>query len=1044
MRIEYAVMISDPQGSAINSSTWGIYSGAMCYVTGRPAWTTATPPTTGPLNPNSLINQLDWAQGMFLMGKFTFPSYSIDLEEMGTYGTTSGMKVDLQNVTGLFFALRDLGFTLYRCRVQFFVVIEGVFIQWWQGLVGDVAFNGSTLSLDCVDYFKDMHGQVPPEKVDATDYPRAKDSVIGKVVPACIGYVTHARLLNVGGKSTPMDCIQISGIKHKTCPLLAYTAPALPHTSTPVYTLTISVLDLAVGVNEWAGKWIIPIKGGPREPVKIVSNTATTAYQVTLVVDRFWTSGDAGAIIVPQVYHSSNSFLDEWWMQIIDASFPRIVSDKAVSSIELNPGGVSRYLEAYDKDAESWIDISDATHKVSETNIEQGNGKPGFLIFSKDLEETKSKNKTMKMFKPSSAILIGFEWAHSNDVYGTTADANYLTISGNTATGAVPALCDMNRATEITWTLTRGSSLTATAFPMRTKATFDLFFDAQIFNSGYDSLSAQIRAKISSSGPWKNPTIIIAMATIYGIDILGNRTMEANKIKKSLYSVDTLGVFFQESFAASPSRTIDGIPLPYFEDYSVIGGQDVKNQNSILQFDSLLGAAKDFASFKGVRIELEFWIDLDAAAWSPGGNTAMRFDITDVALSGNGEADIAPEEAATRAIGQMYSDDWDASRTIGDPVTNIADVPAYLMREYDGMPWLVDAASVDAVKALRPDSVWSVGRQLFDASKSSAELIESACKEGWFAIAPTSTGQRRQMAWTEAATSFDFDATNIVPDSIGTAVATPLRKVYTEFDINYNFDPGPNKRTRNITIRRTDEAFPAETTFEGSYATVAQTAYWYSPDGAFPTIRFQFATELVKVGDYVSFVGTDPGNELVFAPRIVLTSHYFEGYWYCSVDGAGGTVLSDYAIYTLGTLSLHEAHSPAWKDFVSGVYLYSDAAALHNSVAYPLTRTKNVLKLDMDWAFEWSDWGGSSGNNLPLQWLATGVPWLSKPKYRIPFKIPINSTTLALYPGQCVTFTDSVATNGDTLTGWIQRLNLRPGAIGKDNVIDVEIIYVLD
>lgn len=1035
MRIEYALMVSDPQGVAINSSTWGIYNGAMAYVTGRPAWTTATPPTTAPLNPNSLTNQLDWKEGMFLMGKFSLPSYAVDMEEMGTYGTTSGMKVELQNVTGLFFALRDLGITLYRCRVQFFVVIDGVFIQWWEGSVNDVAFNGTTLSLDCVDYFKDIHKDAPPSKVDADDYPRAKDSVRGKVVPICMGYVTHARLLNVGGISDPLDCAEISGIKHKVCPIDSYTEISR--------TIVVYVNSLVVDANAWAGKWAIPVRGGPAMPRRIISNTASSANKVAIVLESLWTKENADEVIAPTLYHTTASLLNEWWIQIVDASFPRIVSDRPVASIEDSANGFSKTLETFDKDAEAWVDVSSSIHRSSAQAIDQGGGRPGFLLYSKDLETSKQKVEMRRLIRPTAANLVDIDWLYYGNpspdapgyAYGKNNNAAYLTASSVTANGSIPALRNLTNSPAVSWTLTRGSSISQSMYA--TRAIIDVFFDDSVLHTGYDSLSAHINLSMTASGAWKDNTEVRCKAGIYGIDIFNVITAKAGGLDLFL---DVSGVS-----PSPPVIVINAIPLEYFSEWASYNSEEFYNQKTYLNFGKLISNREDLKAFKGIRIVLEFEIELGSASWfgGPPSNTAITFAVNEVAISGNGEMDFAPEEVATRVIGQMFSDDWDSRRTAGDPVTNIADIPEYFIREYDDRPALIDTASVDAVKALRPDATWSIGRQFYDDSKSSAEHIASACKEGWFAIVPTHTGQRRQIAWTEAAPDFDFDATNIVPGSIGTATATPLRKVYTEFDLNHNFDPGPNKRTRNIQIRRTEEAFPAETDFEGGSSTLPFVAYLYNDGNDPPSIQFEFTSEVLKVGDYISFVGTEPGHVLIFTPRRVFHTYYFEGSWFAHVDGAGGSVLVHYTEYTLGTLTVYESHAPAWKNFVSGVDNYSDAAALHNSVAYPLTRTKNVLKLDMDWGFDWSDWGGSTGNNMPLAWLGIGAPYLSTPKYRIGFKVPINADTLGLYPGRCITFTDD-ATNGDTVRGWIQRLNLRPGAKGKDNVIEVEIIYLLD
>jgi hypothetical protein len=88
--------------------------------------------------------------------------------------------------------------------------------------------------------------------------------------------------------------------------------------------------------------------------------------------------------------------------------------------------------------------------------------------------------------------------------------------------------------------------------------------------------------------------------------------------------------------------------------------------------------------------------------------------------------------------------------------------------------------------------------------------LQELAKQSYTAIFPSRTGKRKLSAWLEDTdVSFVFDESNVVRGSISNFTKTDLSKVYNDFFLQFNYNPGPDKHDRAFFVTRPDaDRFP--------------------------------------------------------------------------------------------------------------------------------------------------------------------------------------------------------------------------------------------
>ena len=147
---------------------------------------------------------------------------------------------------------------------------------------------------------------------------------------------------------------------------------------------------------------------------------------------------------------------------------------------------------------------------------------------------------------------------------------------------------------------------------------------------------------------------------------------------------------------------------------------------------------------------------------------------------------------------------------------NQADLAFKLILEtYDG----ISSSDIDYGNVSDARADWIVGRQLLE-KKNSAEYLKELAKHTFVGIYPTRKGLRGLSAWYDLQTSeYTFGESAIL--DILSWKKSPISKVYNDFTINYDYNPGSKKYNKSIFITKTDEsAFPNETDAESGSNTI--------------------------------------------------------------------------------------------------------------------------------------------------------------------------------------------------------------------------------
>lgn len=354
----------------------------------------------------------------------------------------------------------------------------------------------------------------------------------------------------------------------------------------------------------------------------------------------------------------------------------------------------------------------------------------------------------------------------------------------------------------------------------------------------------------------------------------------------------------------------------------------------------------------------------------------------------------------------------------------------HILETYDG----IASANIDYGNSLAERGYWKVGRQL-ERRKKSSEYLKELARQSFIGIYPTRKGLRGIKAWREDRTIIDtHDEAEI--EKILRFEKTPISKVYNDFTINFDYNPGTKKFNKSLFITKTDDpggtGFPSEVSSTGSDTTYALPAVCarvkvYSDTRAFA----EFAADpsgWATVGNSVSY-DSGSGDKILFGTIL-------------AVDAANkrvtfkftNTFSIDTGIYTAGTFYQNGTAIQKWKTYVGGLNDYATSKEwweiCHTS--YERTLTVNPLPRDLGdcyWFPDNEDFGAGTGgsNNAAFYFLQHLVEWTTRQKYVTEYVLKaINATNLQLELYDPIYFNDQKYTNNTDLIGWITKWKLVP------------------
>lgn len=846
--INYAIEITT-NATGISSATYGITAGVFRLVTGRPGYTGAAPyPTWEDTSDNTEV----WYEGLMLLDSMSSPNREVDISQTGEYGSMSGFNFSFVNTSMIWKYVEDNSIYLMSRRVRLFSVIDGVYLQIWDGVIQNAERDETGYHISCIDSYRKAHDYLPKNIINKSNLEGVENQDQGDPIPLVFGDANYVKLKSIKAlingaaqlgqrSSTDTTPVKVGAI--------AYYAIQNITTYKNVWIKLITHYKI-FATDALKGKFLHFKAGKDADTealIRIMGNEVTTTqdvgtspkpyitwYTTTIYLDEYlpgvdptlfqkiyyedeetalnylltyqttkaqWMQGSTGQIGVNITGIGITQ--DGWWCEVLDVTNELIVSDGVISGAVKNANGAIQ-LYAYDKDNNRYYTINDMVDSVTvdaagRTILKLLNNN---LTYSGEIKVITDLPIT-SVARTSYTIL-----GKPNDNLNTQAKGDATTLLSKTQlTTPVPATAPA------LWY--EGKSSNNVDVP-ELRQTFEVELDADIDYSKYEELS-----------------IGFDMAYRYVIQGMALGTEKPLSIRWSLEVIDTYGQaikFFSTSGWVGRLLAYESDPLVLnVENSSYSGAGQVTNQ---LQF-----LPKDYYRNTGVTytgdslyntVQLIDTVMSPVADWlllpteftdmlKTGVAKSFRISIyTDLAVSDKikfsywtlGQVGLFGKKTIDSIDGDLYTVVKGLLNGT-DETNNVYQIFKYILETNDS----IAAADIDYGNLATTRNTWWAGRQLLDR-KNSYDYLNELCAQSFVAMFPTREGKRKMQAWREVtAISATHDGTSIVRDSIRDYGKTPLNKVYNHFYLLYSFDQAFKKYLRAMYIDKINQsAFPAEET----------------------------------------------------------------------------------------------------------------------------------------------------------------------------------------------------------------------------------------
>ena len=1022
--IHYAVQIdiSSTTVSGDADATIGLYSDALLdggsggcafrWITDRPGY-----PATTPTGEIPTANATTWRENILLdrssLGQIV---RMINLLVSGGYGSLSGFDFKIDNVissdgTGDSFndLITDGGFYFNSANINFFIVIDDVFYKSWGGIVTGTDYNEMEFKFRCEDNSKTIHKAFPPNSVSINSYPDLNPRDEGKVIPVCMGWVKHAKLVSISSIGDNINLLSINAVTSTSAPINAYVAP----TPATHGTINIKTGDNYFQTNELAGYYVRHIIDGDDQAVKIISNTSTAGsapnYQTIITIDKALTTA-------PVTYASVSGSVKCSWAEIFKFDSVSIVSEEEISNFIAGDYG-NRYVAKYwDNTAMRWIDVSGIVDTASTQNI-KNTLRPGVSLSSKSVDydgnftSLTTHNFDSVKFNSSGGSSVGFfSWTESSAM---TADIN------------LPLLSDRDASTyESMVGFITNSDGPQTGYVY---VDFTVAFPKNLPISDYDGvyILADFRTSLRDGSSLGTPYQSVNYERVSPVDSIGSK-------KDDVIEPDT-AIILAWPFGAGADTYVEikSIPGSY---YGASGNTTFafSQNSSLLDLSAFFSKSKLFNIFTTANVELRTKFSKFTS-----GNTDIQIDVYQMCLALAKDINIIDEGLYTKLDGE-YTGAALETNTIYLAFKHI-------LEDYDGLT-NIDYGNLATTLN---DSSARVGRQITDR-KSSKEYLTGLAKQSFVGIYPTRTGARGLKAFREDTSIVATHSTangTIIADSITKFDKSDINKVYNDFEVRYNYNPAANKYDNIVYVHKADQTtFPGELASTGTDTniTTLTSGTVFVKDDTTASAVLTFSAITAVVGDYLSLSDSTAGKSITFGKIFSVTGTTVIGVAFDNTSS-----WSNNTALTPGTTTIthHTSSIPAWTEYVGGPISYSSAsdqwdicraAYLKTGVINPIPEEIGNCKwfpknTDFDSAAtETSD----SGYALMIKL----VEWATQHKDLVEYSIPITAANVVLELMDPITFVDQKYTNGADRNGYISKIKIVPS---KDLMI-IELTLATD
>lgn len=992
-------------------------------------------------------DQTTWYEGLLTKDYASFsPSRSTDFVESGDLSAASSFSFSIKNTAAFWNTLEANEIYLGRCRVTYYYVtstdgITFTFTKRWTGIIEDQPFGELAYKIQCIDNSKDIFGSIPPEAVDVTTFPRAQKDSLGKPIPVAIGRVSHSPMVNVNTTGQKTNLTLVGSTERTLAAATAYSAGSL---TVSLYTLgkTFAASDLLL-----VGRFLVVVLGGARQARKILSNTVT-ASSITVVALEEALEESPAWVPADSAWAIGNDSPNVWYFEVVQFSTDLIASTKPISEFLESPSGLAA-LYTYSTDEKDYTDVSEAGFQTSTSNV-NSLGYPGARVIAKSVDPEGNLNAYFPIY-PESIKLTTLDGDNTWDGPGLNVDLPNLTDKVQSTYYQFDGAADPGNVFELT---------------LPTNAILKDLDDVYLlvdFSHRFVTDSAGVTVQISAKGVdfYGRPTEdVISAHNLYSTGLVAPNFVDVYTLPGIYYQSETTpSGFYTHKASLSLSTLIsnlkDSTALPTLRVTIAMGhlGSDYQFR---LKEIGLVG--KKAISLTSETVHTSLVGETFGTRWrDPAAPSVNRKTSADPQLLlGDALEGLIRKYDYNHPIwqaGYTYKAGERVRSTVDNGLIYICTVagtshasveptfPTTLTSTVtDGtVTWTaldtlkIHCGSFDTLATQR--ATWFIGRTLTEKKKSEDYYRELA-RQGFFGIMTDAHGRVKVKSWVDNRTpTVTFSSTNVLKGSIGEMRLTPMRRVYNDFLIRYDWNPASGNFNRQIFVTHVDEPeFPGTTelltagTSMGSFTVELFTSllfYLYffttpSPHG-------------LATGDYVYLTGNTHGYD--FGPQKVSvassTTFTVEGFYTATTPSTTGT------LYRVTDTRLK------WQSFVGGVTPYGTAKGLWDQCHASYVVSKSVQKLpqelgDCYWFIDpaatdpsgnsiWTDLAGA-GNEHPAYYYAMMLAdWVTWQKKQITIESANDATNRALELFDPVYFNDTKLTNSVDKLGWIHEITDIPG-----------------
>ena len=774
----------------------GLVDGVMRYVTDRPGYNSSgNVPIWGSSEWETGANNYIWHEGFLTKDGMSNPTRNINISKAGDYGTLSNFAFKLRNndIIWKYFRNDDKtsNLNLLNKEVRAYIVIANVFYQIWGGVITDTPRNENEFIINCGDYPSKFH----------KDLPR---NVIGdNIVPVVLGDNEFIKAESIGsGQLIPLG-IDSLGYSYNSAPIMSGNYVS----NTNLYEYWIGTPGKAFNSGDLSGYYLFVDNWR-------VDDTEPTTYSTDIDTDRgvYISTSDATTTLAgytvtkvyceryfkmtPEVvdmdefnagytylgtYFGSRSNYNNTYVKCIDIDATYALSSSGVTLIEDKP-------YSYDKDSDTYTQLPSILTPNADGTFTMKTSRGSATEDGFDYYTPVNINITGMYLDANGTIYSTSNTSiltdkdqttyHIFDLTGATGNEYYLNFYIDFP-GNVPT--DLWILPDVTWYDTvspfdADPDITVNFYPR------DVYGEDMAIDSNFWYDRGLVKRFLPVLGynqiPVDDGSIDLSSdlgQCIFGIpeeiyDAGGTR-IESNFVTTSGVPVKPMWASQYLLYYTDDAATAEG----WYDDVNKIDGKclDLLTQGSV----------------KRIRMRIKYTFD----------DMKYRYLVVHQLQAITKSDQSFQDTIYVKGSGVVGSD--------GTPTSSVYGTFKYILEDSDE----IDPSYINYGNLSGQRSDWTVARQLSE-QKNSKEYLKELAKQSYTALYPDRLGKRTFNAWVDKnAQALVHNENNIIRNSINSVTYTPMRDIYNDFYLEYDWDVASQKYNSIMYVTKTDEsAFPAE------------------------------------------------------------------------------------------------------------------------------------------------------------------------------------------------------------------------------------------